>query len=403
MHNTRYIIKRFDRVLLIVIALLLCVLSFFRLNSALMNKLDEVSESSGSVFFYLALIICLLVYAFFHKTKQSTFSFWIPVTYFVLSYLLFVPLSVKGLVGLPIVILWMFCYWFGRRLSSTNKETISFFIRVILLVVVLPLSAYCLFVFFTTDLVLYQHASDAFFYISAYFPFILLIEKNRVLKVLMISLFTIVVLISFKRSIILGYAICLIVYLLNTDYKKYLSKWYLQLLIIAAIFGGYYLIKDFSGTLVDRFLALESDQGSGRKIIYAQVLSGLSQSDFFHLTFGHGFKSVTSITLENVMAHNDVLELLYDFGIIGSVIYVLFLFSLWKNAFRHRKEDQKKAIYSAFLSSFVFFIIISSSNCVIYSSMIISPFMLAFGIYMGLLLARDNKSLESNLILGHSN
>ena len=70
MHNTRYIIKRFDRVLLIVIALLLCVLSFFRLNSALMNKLDEVSESSGSVFFYLALIICLLVYAFFHTTKH---------------------------------------------------------------------------------------------------------------------------------------------------------------------------------------------------------------------------------------------------------------------------------------------------------------------------------------------
>lgn len=388
MHNTRYIIKRFDRVLLIVIALLLCVLSYFRLNSGLMNKLDEVSESSGSVYLYLALIICLLVYAFFHKTKQSTFSFWIPVTYFVLSYLLFVPLSVKGLVGLPIVILWMFCYWFGRRLSSTNKETISFFIRVILLVVVLPLSAYCLFVFFTTDLVLSQHVSDAFFYISVYFPFVLLIEKNRTLKILMISLFTILIVISFKRSIILGFAVCLVAYLLSTDQKKYMSKWYLQVVLIAAVFGGYYIIKDFIGPILERFSALESDHGSGRTIIYSQVLSGISNSDFFHLVFGHGFKSVTSITIDNVMAHNDLLELLYDFGIIGSVIYILFILSLWKNAIRHRKLN--KALYSAFLSSFVFFIIISLSNCVIYSSMIISPFMLAFGIYTGLLMSDGN-------------
>ena len=105
----------------------------------------------------------------------------------------------------------------------------------------------------------------------------------------------------------------------------------------------------------------------------------------------------------NEMAHNDILELLYDFGIIGAVIYFLFILSLFKNAIRHRKDKLKKPLYAAFFSSLTFFVIISLSNCVIYSSMIISPFMLAFGIYMGLLQARDNKSLASNRILDHSN
>ena len=114
------------------------------------------------------------------------------------------------------------------------------------------------------------------------------------------------------------------------------------LLIIAAIITGYYIIHDFIGSVVERFSGLESDQGSGRTMIYSQVLSGLSQSDFFHLIFGHGYKSVKTITMGNVMAHNDILELLYDFGLIGAVIYFLFILSLFKNAIRHRKEKLKK-------------------------------------------------------------
>ena len=367
---------------------MLGVQSFLRMNSALMRRLDEVSESSGKDYLYLVLFICLLAYAYLHKKKQITsILFWLCASYFILSYLLTVPfsISIDGLASLLVVIFWMFCYWFGRRLSVMNRELISNFTQDILLLVALPLSAYCIYIFFTTNLVLDQHASDAFFYIIAYFPFVLLMDKNKTLKIMMIGLFAFLVIISFKRSIIVGFFICLIVYFLNTDYKKLLTKWYMRLLLIATIVFGFYIFNYFSETLVGRFSDLESDQGSGRTIIYSNILSGFSSSDTFHMFFGHGFKSVRLITWTNELAHNDLLELLYDFGIIGFVIYLLYLITLLKNTLRHRKESLNKFLYSSCLSSLVLFFIISSLNCVIYSTMIITPFMLAFGIYTGLL------------------
>ena len=157
------------------------------------------------------------------------------------------------------------------------------------------------------------------------------------------------------------------------------------LLLIATIVFCFYVFNYFSEALIGRFSNLESDQGSGRTIIYSNILSDFSSSDTFHVIFGHGFKSVRLITWPNELAHNDLLELLYDFGIIGFVIYLLYLITLLKNALRHRKESLNKSLYSSFLSSLVLYFIISSLNCVIYSTMIITPFMLAFGIYTGLL------------------
>ena len=379
MYRIQKKVNLFDRVLLLVIALLLGVLSFVNLHALLMRLSGEALEPSGTRILYLVLIVCLWVYSFVCKKKPLTIFFWMSASYFILSYLIYVPFNFDRLGALLMLMLWMFCYWFGRRLSATNVEYILFFTRAILFTVIIPLAVYSVYIFFTTNLFKFQHVSDAFFYIVAYLPFVFLI-KNRPLKTVMICLFAVLAVISFKRSIIIGFLICLFVYFV-TSYKEYLSKWYRWLLLIAVFVFGYYLYNEFSETLTARFSKLETDQGSDRLVIYNQIFNRLSHSNFIDLAFGHGFKSVKSIDAEHRLAHNDFLELIYDFGIVGLVIYILFIFSLLKSALKLRTN---KSLFPAFLGSLAFFISIAFSNCVIYSPMIISPFMLAFGIYTGI-------------------
>lgn len=381
-------VNKIDKVLFFVIALLFLVLSYINLNAGFMRRLDEETGASKIHYYYLFSLVCFAAYAFFHKNKHLSIFFWVFWGYFVLFYLASTNLSVNNLFSAFVLTFWTFCYRFGIRLANTNKNIISYFIRVLLFVVIIPLSIYCIFLFFSSELLTNQVATDAFFMIVAYFPFVLMMEKNRFLKIIMYIVFLILVAISIKRSIILGFIACSIIYILNTDNKKLISKWYFWFLIIAITILGYFFYDVVSETLYYRFSRLEEDGGTGRDVLYKVVIDSFMRSDGFHVLFGHGFQSVRMITPNHKMAHNDLLEILYDFGFLGFSIYFLFLLSFIKKAIRTRKHTNK-TIYSAFVASFVLFIFLSSFNCIIYSTMIVSPIMLSLGILRG--------SLENNL------
>lgn len=103
-------------------------------------------------------------------------------------------------------------------------------------------------------------------------------------------------------------------------------------LLVMLLIGLVLVIAVWEGSplglpIADRFSMVAVDGGSGRNEIFAEALSLFYASDVVHLFFGHGYQALTSMT-GGWSAHNDFLETLYSFGVLGVMIQVAILISL---------------------------------------------------------------------------
>lgn len=123
--------------------------------------------------------------------------------------------------------------------------------------------------------------------------------------------------------------------------------------------------------VVSRFTELSSDGGSGRNYIWEKVFNGFQSSDITRHFLGHGINSVfLSLKIYSdvsIKAHNDFLEVLYDYGYVGVIMLagiIIILLKEWVTQFK--QHTQQLAIYSysmilmLFFASFSYFFIESS-------------------------------------------
>ena len=95
-------------------------------------------------------------------------------------------------------------------------------------------------------------------------------------------------------------------------------------------------------------------------------------SDLLHWVVGAGYNSVLlskictdGVLGGNVSAHNDFLEVLYDYGIVGLAIYISFFINIIRKAIKMKKDKYKYAV--SFIASILMVISISlTSHLVIY-------------------------------------
>ncbi len=104
------------------------------------------------------------------------------------------------------------------------------------------------------------------------------------------------------------------------------------LIIIAIIALGYTLYNWFATNdfLMHRFEKAIGGNSTGRDILYAHAWQTWCSSDsFFNLLFGYGFDGILHQPLmEGMHAHNDWLEILVNYGIIGILFYLVIFFNL---------------------------------------------------------------------------
>lgn len=142
-------------------------------------------------------------------------------------------------------------------------------------------------------------------------------------------------------------------------------------------------------TVFNRLKELKEDGGSGRTVIFRHTFSMISNSDVLSLLFGHGWDRVVRDSKLGLSAHNDFLEVMYDFGIIGIIMYLLFFYYLIKKTFLLIK---KRSEYAASMAvSLVLFSLNSfSSHIIIYPG-----YMSIFAICWGYILSQDYKQIEN--------
>lgn len=194
---------------------------------------------------------------------------------------------------------------------------------------------------------------------------------------------------SFKRGGILAFGIGIFVFLivkeflLGHSFKKII---YFIVAIVALIVIFYLVDNTLDNVFTERFLNIKDDGGSNRDQVWATTWQMIQQSDFAHLLFGHGFNTVLQNSPLGLSAHNDFLESLYDFGICGSVFYILLHISLIKQVIRNIRLQNPDAAIMAFTYTF-FFILSMISHVLIY------PWFAFMGLSWGLGSASEQKAL----------
>lgn len=201
------------------------------------------------------------------------------------------------------------------------------------------------------------------------FPWVVLVRKT-VWRYLAIGLIGLAVLFSLKRAAFFAYTLSLIIYIIVEYFlisKRYSFRNILVpcIIIFFSITGFFIIDNILDGAFSNRLVLMESDEGSGRTGIYEDVINVLKDEPIEALVIGNGHYSAEKII--GITAHNDFLEVLFDYGIIGILLYLALHISL---VMRVYSLIAKKSLYaSAFSASYVLFFIMSMiSHLIIYPS-----------------------------------
>lgn len=270
----------------------------------------------------------------------------------------------------------------GSNISKLNGiQTINKFIIFLLAIIVVFLIVARQYAINPAELIIQR---DYTFAIVALFPFLFLI-KNQTLKIILQILAFIVVLISGKRSLILGMGVALLLHYIFSIYwnKKYGfgTKISLTLLIAVVCMGVFnYLEKAQEiNDVLERFVNLSEDGGSGRDYIYDSILNSINASSTSQLLFGHGYNAVT-LRIFGHPAHNDILELIYDHGYVATLIWFIIVILIGYRAIRLIIMGDVE-IGGIMVAIWVMWLMIFITNCIYVNTLISATFYLFFGLF----------------------
>tara|TARA_R110001583_G_scaffold56717_1_gene170919 strand:+ start:7948 stop:9072 length:1125 start_codon:yes stop_codon:yes gene_type:complete len=255
---------------------------------------------------------------------------------------------------------------------SKNPHLVKFTINCFSLTLLFILFYYFTIAFHInySEFISFKGLNDAY-YVLPFLPFILLL-KNNTLKYLGIIIIVISLIISYKRAGIIALLFSLMFYLIL--YFKYQQKVkksglkktaFIFITIITIIFLADYSTTETGEVISMRFNSMGEDGGSGRVFIWSEVIKLQERNSFNGWILGNGYNSVKQ-TYINDSAHNDFLEVLYDYGLIGLFLYLILIYKLYEIYLKLKKLDWVFSI--AFGSSLIIFMVLS-----IFSHLIIYP------------------------------
>ena len=238
------------------------------------------------------------------------------------------------------------------------------------------------------------------YYILLILPWILII-RNKVYNILGIIIISMAVVISMKRTASLAFVVSLVVYYLleQRRVKGIISlRLLLQVVFLAAlIYVLYsYFEQKTGGYFEQRIASSVYDKGSGRLDIYVHVLKLLANSNYGAWLYGHGHDTAKIYNAINgyeaLSAHNDWLEIVFDYGLLGFIIYSLFHLFLIRYLWQLLKI---RSFYgSAMAASYVIFFIMSLTSHLVLYPTYYSYLMSFWGVISALTMNNERKDIS---------
>lgn len=253
----------------------------------------------------------------------------------------------------------------GYIISSKSKELYDFYTKGIFVALLITALYYYKNWTFANE-VDQAHLGTAY-YTLFILPTILL-APNKWIKYIAIAITGAVIISSFKRGGLIALVIGLVAYLFVKEvlFEKKFTKLVLFLMIIAILFVVLIYIDNAMGNIISqRIHNIQEDDGSGRVQVWETTWKMICLSKEEHLLFGHGHNAVLRDSILSLSAHNDFMEILYNYGIICFIPYIYLHIRLIQQMFTAIKSNDSRAMTMAF--TYVIFIILSMiSHIIVY-------------------------------------
>ncbi|TCD02699.1 O-antigen ligase family protein [Pedobacter psychroterrae] len=298
----------------------------------------------------LAISLVFFIKTMLIKRKSTVYKAWTALLFLnILGFLFTADFNSKSHVGLILIIFtnslpFYPIYYLSYKEKIKPRDLLVFF----LLILPIAIGSF----YFNKAQVMMELSADNIVNNFAYlFVFLLpytLLFKNRVMAILAIVVLIFFIVQGAKRGAVVLGAIGLLYfcyYQFRTIEKRNLIKGYLIAVLGVSVLA--YYTYDFLASneyLLQRLevINLQTGEGtSGRNIIYSAILEGWYSSDnFLRLLFGYGFAGSLFLT-GGSFAHNDWLELLSNFGLLGISIYIILFITTLKYTLKLKNQEDK--------------------------------------------------------------
>lgn len=353
--------------LAVLAAVLLC---YYTYKSILMLGFEENIGATASLVHMFFVIMAIIVMAVSGNKIQTGFSmlwlfwvFWLLIDFFVLG------LRGEGVANIFHVtfapMTFMLYYTIGMYPDERREKLIlvGFF--------VLYGVAYYMNIsnlsYLQIDIEEETAISNLVYWCLCVIPFLLLV-KRQWLQIIFLLSSIIIVLLTSKRSATITILLIAFVYIL---YQTKGSKHRIRnlVMILLGVLALYYLVSKYFinsyNVILERMSNVEEDQGSGRVPLYYDVFGVMQQNTMVDWLLGRGYGSI--IITRHTNAHNDALQMLFEYGVVGLLFYVLMLWYAVKRVIKLRILNS--SYYIGYLASLFIFIVLGLvSNLVVFYS-----------------------------------
>ena len=232
------------------------------------------------------------------------------------------------------------------------------------------------------------------YYIIYLLPVILASDKP-ILSISAIVLALTIVLTSSKRAGTIALLLAIFVYLV-IEYilvnKHKHSRIITVGLLCLGLYSAFIYIIDYISSndllIMERLLRLsEGVQDESRFQIWKITLDLIQSSNVFQFLFGHGFNAVLRNNPMGFSAHNDFLEIMYDFGLLVFFVYLTLQIKLIIKCINLIRNK------SSYAAPFAFSVILFIMNSMVSHIIIYPHYSMLFAFVWAVLLGLDNKEM----------
>lgn len=207
----------------------------------------------------------------------------------------------------------------------------------------------------------FGHQSNMVYFFVLTAP-ILLLKENRAWKIFVLVLVSIMAMVSMKRSMMLAIALFWFIYFVGNglrDQKHWLRTVFLAIIVAVGVFFAFGYLDKLSGGFFSERFQME-DMSNGRNDIYESTWEMQKQSTTVQWLFGHGHNAVRDNSVREISAHNEWMEILYDYGSLVLLLYLgLWICLIKRWLFHYKTMSRYLTAYTLSLSIFAVMSLVS--------------------------------------------
>lgn len=318
------------------------------------NSYNYNSTQQGGIWNIVSLLFIFIAFLYYLKNNKVKIPFAIKSALVYSAFSVFncliveQDMSVFDLYSILMIIFYpcvmLVFYYIGLFTNIARRDKIITNIVFVAIIMIVLLSLISL----RAAKVDYVMVSIAY-YPLCLLPLVMAVNNRNNLWIYTAIVFTfIALLLSNKRTGTIAFFLFIFCFLLIKPRKISVLKIIRNLFVLSIVgislyFLYSYVVDSFDLNILQKLMNLSQDKGSGRSDMYISIWHAIKVSDFVDLFWGHGIHSVGNVLVSHDSAHNDFLQIFYEYGLFPIIVFILHYIALFAMFFQMYKNKYENA------------------------------------------------------------